>query len=160
MIEVVDATTSTSGVTAAQIARAQEILRVHAAPKRGYFIMPATLSMVLAANLVPADQQHWWRCPCASAGAGGCPHAVLYGRVTGRARIGFTPTTCFEEPGLPLAEASANIMAFSIGTMHDLDALPDGVAACGRPGLATMLRVWFELGLRDTLIVALGRLEA
>ena len=53
-----------------------------------------------------------------------------------------------------------NIVAVNAGSVADIDAIPQGIEAAGRPGLATMLMVWFEMGLRDTLTVALSRAEA
>lgn len=164
-IEVVDATAPLAA--SAVNARVAEILRTRTQPTRAYIVVPELLSGLLASpaygGFIVPDDQRWWRCPCGR--GGGCPYAVLYGRVNGSRRVGFAPAVCFEEavcigaraPG-PDGQPSfdADILAVSIGSIDDLDRLPKRVEDAGRPGMSTMLMVWFELGLRDTLIAALG----
>lgn len=163
MIEVVDHTEpAAGGVSAAVRARVDEILRTRVSPTRGYLIAPALVGGLLAAPgygaiIAPADQR-WWRCPCNQGGTR-CPYAVLYGRVQGAARVGLAPAVHFEEPARARVDG-VEIVAVNAGSVADIDAIPQGIEAAGRPGLATMLMVWFEMGLRDTLTVALGRAEA
>lgn len=171
MIEVVDAT-QPRGISDDVAARVQEIFRTRVQPTRGYILVPDMLSGRLASpaygGVIAVADQRWWRCPCSRTGDP-CPYAVLYGRVSARPRVGLAPAVCFAEsvqPTPPAAIAAgasshhADIAVFTVGSLTDLDQIPASVEAAGRPGLATMLMAWFELGLRDTLTVALSHVEA
>lgn len=158
MFEVVDLSAS-RGPEPDTVARVEAIYAARTPPDTGALVPPshveafaAGLSRGAASHVIPRAQQRWWRCPCGDGLPEPCVHAVLYGRVADRALVALVPASYFD------IRPDGGISPVSIGVerIEDIDEAIRGLDQVGQPGLATMLMVWMEMGLRDALTVALG----
>lgn len=159
MFDVVDLSAPPAPATADVHARIEAIYAARKPPAAAIVVLrpqieaiAAGLTRGAASHVIPHASQRWWTCPCGEGTTEPCPHAVLYGRVVDRNLIAFVPASYFD------VQPSGNISPVSIAVENigDLDAVIRGLDDVGQPGLATMLLVWLEMGLRDTLTVALS----
>lgn len=160
MFDVVDLSAPPVPATADVYARVEAIYAARKPPASAILVLrpqieaiAAGLTRGAASHVIPRANQRWWTCPCREGTPEPCPHAVLYGRVEDRNLVAFVPGSYFDV--LP----SGNVAPVSIAVENigDLDAVIRGLDDVGQPGLATMLMVWLEMGLRDALTVALGK---
>lgn len=155
MFEFVDLSAASPAPTADVHARVEAIYAVRRPPTSATLVFRPHVELAAAgftrvqnSHVIAFADQRWWTCPCTE----DCPHAVLYGRVEGRNLIALVPASYFDVPAdRPLAP-----VVIVVDSLDNIDEVIRGLDQVGQPGLATMLLVWLELGLRDALTGALA----